>query len=54
MTYSKIEITGSNVIKNVVEENCESDHDSWLPPVLNMWSTRLGAADQLFFEIERA
>ena len=30
MTYSKIEITCSNVIKDAVEENCESDHDSWL------------------------
>ena len=26
MTYSKIEITCSNVIKNAVEESCESDH----------------------------
>ena len=34
ITYTKIEITSSNVIKDAVEENCESGHDSWL---LNMW-----------------
>ena len=27
-TYTKIEITCSNVIKDAVEENCESDHNS--------------------------
>ena len=30
ITYTKIETARSNVIKDAVEENYESDHDSWL------------------------